>query len=54
MKIQSKYYTVGRAGLFCTKPKLLAEVLISVATLPEFARHSSHKPNHDFLYRGKA
>lgn len=27
---------MGRAGLFCTKPKLSAEVLIYVATSPEF------------------
>jgi hypothetical protein len=45
---------MGRTRLFRTKPKLLAEVLIRVATLPEFARHSSHKANDDFLYRGEA
>ena len=45
---------MGRAGLFRTKPKLAAEVLIRVATLPEFAHHSSQKANNDFLYRGKA
>jgi hypothetical protein len=42
------------AGLFRTKPKLSAEVLIRVATLPEFARHSSYKANNDFLYRSEA
>jgi hypothetical protein len=41
MKLRRKYYE--RAGLFRTKPKLSAEVLIRVATLPEFARHSSHQ-----------
>jgi hypothetical protein len=45
---------MGRAGLFRTKPKLSAEVLIRVATLPEFARHSSHKANNDFLYGSEA
>ena len=45
---------MGRAGLFRTKPKLSAEVLIRVATLPEFTRHSSHKANNDFLYSGEA
>jgi hypothetical protein len=45
---------MGRAGLFRTKPKLSAEVLIRVATLPEFVRYSTHKANNDFLYRGKA
>jgi hypothetical protein len=43
-----------RAGSFRTKPKLSAEVLIRVATLPEFARHSSHKANDDFLHSGEA
>jgi hypothetical protein len=33
---------------------LYLEVLIRVATLPEFARHSSHKANDDFLYSGEA
>jgi hypothetical protein len=32
---------MGRAGLFRTKPKLSAEVLIRVATLLGFARHST-------------
>jgi hypothetical protein len=41
-------------GCFRTKPKLLAEVLIRVVTLPEFARYSSHKANNNVLYRGKA
>ena len=45
---------MGRAGLFRTKLKLSAKVLICVATLTEFARHSSHKANNDFLYRGEA
>jgi hypothetical protein len=40
---------MGGAGLVRTKPKLLAEVLIGVATLREFARHSSHKTDDDFL-----
>jgi hypothetical protein len=43
-----------RAGLFRTKPKLSAKVLIRVVTLPEFAHHSSHNTNNDFLYRGEA
>jgi len=34
--------------------RLQSEVLIRVATLPEFAHHSSHKANNEFLYRGKA
>jgi hypothetical protein len=37
------------AGLFHTKPKLPAEVLIRVTTLSEFARYSSHKANYDVL-----
>ena len=45
---------MGRARLFRTKPKLSAEVLIRVTTLPEFARHYSYKANNDFLYKGKA
>jgi hypothetical protein len=45
---------MGRAGLFCTKPKLSAEVLIRMTALLEFARHSSHKANNDFLHSGKA
>jgi hypothetical protein len=45
---------MGRVGLFRTKPKLSAEVLIRVATLPEFARYSSYKANNELLYRGKA
>jgi hypothetical protein len=45
---------MGRAGLFRTKPKLSAEVLIRVAISTEFARYSSHKANNDFLYRGEA
>jgi len=39
---------------FRTNLKLSAEVLIRVATLPEFAHHSSHKANNDFMYRGEA
>jgi hypothetical protein len=34
--------------------KLLAEVLIRVATLRESACYNSHKANYDSLYRGKA
>jgi hypothetical protein len=45
---------MGRVGLFCTKPKLAAEVLIYVATLLKFSRYSSHKANVDFLHRCKA
>jgi hypothetical protein len=45
---------MGGAGLFRTKSKLLAEVLIGVATLREFARHSSYKANDDFLYKCEA
>jgi hypothetical protein len=52
--LQANHNFMGRAGLFRTKPKLSAEVLIHLATLLEFARHSSHKPNGNFLYRGKA
>jgi hypothetical protein len=52
MKLQCKYY--GTCGAVCIKPKLLAKVLIRVATLPEFARYSSHKANNDFLYKSKA
>jgi hypothetical protein len=32
---------MGRAGLFRTKPKLAAGVLIRVATLLDFPRHST-------------
>lgn len=52
MKLQRKY--LERARLFRTKPKLLAEVLIRVAALLEFARYRNHKANYDFLYRGEA
>jgi hypothetical protein len=45
---------IGGAGLSRTKPKLLAEVLIRVATLCEFARHSSHEASNDFLCWGEA
>ena len=41
-------------GLFRTKPKLSAEVLIYVVTLGEFASYISYKANSDFLYRDKA
>jgi hypothetical protein len=43
-----------RVRLFRTKPKLLAEVLIRVTTLLEFARYSSYKANNEFLYKGYA
>jgi hypothetical protein len=45
---------MGRAGLFCTKPKLSAEVLIRVTTLLEFARYSSYKANNGILHSSKA
>jgi hypothetical protein len=45
---------MGSIGLFRTKLKLLAEVLISVVTLREFARYSSYKANDDFLYKCEA
>jgi hypothetical protein len=43
MKLQRKYQV-----LFNTKPKLLAEVLIRMAILHEFARHSHHKAEDNF------
>jgi hypothetical protein len=45
---------MGRAGLFRTKPKLSAEVLTYVATLPECARYSSYKADDDSLYSREA
>jgi hypothetical protein len=54
MKLSYSINITGRVRLFYTKPKLLAEVLIGVATLPEFASYNSYKANNDFLYRGKA
>ena len=39
-------------GLFRTKPKLVAKVLIRVATVPDFGRRSTpyHKANDDLLH----
>jgi hypothetical protein len=57
LRLHHSNYSVnimGRAGLFRTKPKLSAKVLIRVATLPEFARHSSHKANNNFLHSSMA
>jgi hypothetical protein len=45
---------MGRAGLFRTKPKLSAEVLIRVATLLEFCPPQHHIANNDFLHSGEA
>jgi hypothetical protein len=45
---------MGRAGSFYTKSKLSAEVQIRVATLSDFACHSSHKANNNFLHGSKA
>jgi hypothetical protein len=45
---------MARAGLFRTKPKLSAKVLIGVATLPKFANYIRHKANNDFLHSCKA
>ena len=45
---------MGRAGLFRTKPKLLAEVLIRVATLLKFCLPQHYMANNDFLYSVEA
>jgi hypothetical protein len=45
---------MGRAGLFRTKPKLSAEVLIRVATSLEFCPPQHYITNNDFVYSTKA
>jgi hypothetical protein len=45
---------MGRAGLFRTKPKLAAEVLIRVANLTWICLPQHHKPDDDFLHSGEA
>jgi hypothetical protein len=45
---------MGRAGLFRTKPKLSAEVLIRIATSLEFCPPQHHIANNDFVYSAKA
>jgi hypothetical protein len=47
---------MGRAGSFRSSPNIVSsfdEVLICVAILHEFARHSSHKAEDDFPYSNK-
>jgi hypothetical protein len=41
---------MGRAGLFRTKPKLSAEVLIRVTTSLEFCPPRHYMVNNDFVY----
>ena len=45
---------IERARLFRTKPKLLAEVEISVAIIYKFCSPQYHKANSDFLHSGEA
>ena len=52
MKLPRKYY--GTCGVVRTKPKLSAEVLIHVATLIEFVRHSTTRATNDFLHSREA